>query len=546
MGIGSYTYVSIDGVDVSSHVINWRVPETLSDTIDRLELFMKKSVENVITLNNELEVIVKRGKTNVVADMDFYFRGSLISFAPKGATLEIIGQNKLRQWKRREVSKNYDINEDAEAGVLSAIMQDLGSTFGGLTTSVVSSSTLSRPITVYPCNKDKVWERIERLREVLNWVTRYDYSADQAVIEPKGNTVNSQILRYNTAGTTNILNIPKWESSSDDMVNSVTIMGRADQQIKTENFTGDGTTTTFTLVSTPFQTQITVDGAEQTLGAEGSGGTYHYYVKQHLKQIVFVTAPGNTLAIVVKYGLFKPPVANRVDQESIDLYCPDDPNNPGEKLAFEDTFVFQDVFTQDDAEQRAEEVLARFSRPLLSTLLMIPHLDDPIRAGESIQVVDDVNLISDFFIVTEIVHQWPEPTDMLHVGQERVFERNTLLATEERLQKLERREYQNVENITYVRDLIPGIRAFPYLIVYTRDTTPDGAWGKGFGNGTNSGTLAWGAAGALWQSSYTNSLAVHAVTWPDLQYEEDFTETFFVDSSNTTATVDTTNNQVTF
>jgi hypothetical protein len=77
-------------------------------------------------------------------------------------------------------------------------------------------------------------------------------------------------------------------------------------------------------------------------------------------------------------------------------------------------------------------------------------------------------------------------------------------------------------------------------LIYSRDTSFDGAWGKGFGDGTTRDDYDWGEAGGKWQSSYTNNLVLYSVIWENDQYEEDFTDDTLIDTGSSTATIDTT------
>lgn len=534
----SYTYVSIGGVDVSSYVMSWSLPETISQIIDELNLLLVKTVLDVVTLVNETEVIVKRGKTTDPDEMDFYFRGFIVVWSPKGVNFEIIAQNKLRQLKRRQVSYNYIASEDPTAGVLSAIVEDLVETWGELTANVTDSSTYSTAMQVYPCNNDYVFERVDTLRQVLNWVLRYDYENDTVILEPKGTYTATTILRYNKLGTTNILEPPKWDNDSTNMVNAVTIMGKATEGAKTDLFSGDGVTTVFTLSRTPNSIEVQVGGVQKTLGQGGSGGAYDFSVEQYNNTITFNSTSIPAVGvnnIQVDYMSFVPPTAIREDSDSIDVY--------GKS---QDTFVFQDCVTNQDCEKRAIEVLERFGQPFGKSSFPIPHFDEILHAGMNIPVADDENDVHGLFVITEIMHQWPDPVDIISLGQERIFEQNTAQSTEDRLQKLEKREYQNVTQVNTVKDANITARATVYGGALTRDVSFDGAWGKGFGDGTTRSNYTWGEVGAKWQGSYTNSTALWAVVWPDDLYEEDFLDDYFVDTGNTSATVDTTNGRVTF
>jgi len=544
MALGSLTYVEIGGVDVSDYVSTWSAPERLNVTVEEAEILLAGNVASVLTIDNEQTVVIKRGPTT--GSENIIFRGFVKLWSPKGAMIEVSVENKLGQLARKQITNTYDKDNDVQAGVLSAIVEDMVTSYGGLTITVTNSTGYARPLVVYPCNRDFVLERVDKLREVLDWVLRYDHTLDTVIFEPKGETINSTILQYNTDGSTNIHNVPKWEIDSVDMINKVEVIGRSLEGLKTETFSGDSSTTVFTLAGTPAQTEVFIGGTKQVLGIEGSSASYDYTVKQHLKQIVFSSAPTTgSDNVIVNYGSFTPISVILEDSESIENYGQTDPLT-GEKIPFERSFNYEDVVTVEDAEQRAEELLSRFSNPLKSTVLEIDHFSEVVRAGQSIRVIDAVNNIDEFFIVVEVLHRYPEPVDIIHVGQERFNDKNTLLAVEDRLKKLENREFKNIDYATIRKDLNKAFRLIPYSGVLHRDTSYDGAWGKGFGDGSSKNDYDWGEAGALWQNTYTNSPTTYSIVHPDNLYEEDFSTEDFLDSGNTTATFTIATQQVSF
>jgi len=544
--ISTKTHVEINGVDVSSYIVNWQVPERLNITIEEASILLAGNISEALTLNNEQTVLIQRGKTDGTEET--IFRGFVKMHSPKGATVEVIAENKLGQLGRRQVTNTYDKDVDPQAGILSEIAEDIITTYGGLTAAVTDSTASSRPLDVYICNRDNCLERIERLREVLDWVLRYDHENDNAIFEPKGNSEHPSVLRYNISGSSNVHNTPKWDIDSEGMVNRVEVVGRPLEDLKTELFSGDAAETTFTLAETPLQTEVFISGVKKILGVTDSTSTFDYTVKQHLKQIIFTSPPASdTNNIEVNYGVFRPISITLEDNDSIETYCPDDPLT-GEKLPFEKTYKMDDVVTVADAEKRAEEILAHLAQPIKSAVLEVDHQTTTIRAGMSIRVVDEVNGFDERFIVEDVDHRWPEPVDLVSVGQERIFQKNTLIAIEDRLKKVEKRELRNIDLVLIRKDSSKDVRVYGYNETQLRDVTVDGAWGKGFGDGV--GGLAdytWGETGAIWQNAYTNSPTKVAIVWPGDKAEEDFTDDNLIDTGTSTSTIDTsTDFDVTF
>lgn len=536
--VGSKSVVLVNGVDVSSKVVEWFTTERVVVLIDVASIVFSGDVETLVTLSNESSVVIKRGKTT--GDENVIFRGFIKIKRNEDINVVVDCEGKLGQAERRQVTNTYDKNNDPQAGVLSAILEDIMETYAGLSFTVTdSSSYLSTLIDVFPCNRDLCIERCEELRNVLDWVMRWDYDLDTGVFEPKGNTQHPVVFRHDTTGGTNVHNTPVWESDSATMVNEVEVIGRSQEETHTQSFTATASQTVFNLESTPGEVEVTVNGVKKVLGVLNSTVSYDYTVQQHLKTVTFESGMSGGETVVINYGRLKPVSVTLQNAESIETYCPTD-SVSGLKLPFQRTFKFEDVVTVVDAEVRAEELLAHYSSPLLNTIIEIDHQVTPVRAGMSLRMVDTVEGVDDFFTVTEVIHQWPEAVDIVNIGQERVYEKTTLLAVEDRLRKLERRELQNIDQINLRRDIEKSLRFYGCLLVYRRDTSVDGEWNRGFGNGVDSNTLNWNDTGAIWQTSFTNSELLYSVVWSNNKSEEDFTDSTLVDTATMTGTLNTT------
>lgn len=535
--VGSQTYVEVAGVDVTSKVISWFSTERLTVLIDVATIVFAGDVETLVSLTNKSNVVIKRGK--VTGSENVIFRGFIEVKRNDDLNVVVECQGKISQAARRQITNTYDKNNDPQAGVLSDIFEDIMETYAGLSFTVTDSSSYQgQLLDVYSCNRDFCLERCDELRQVLDWVIRWDYDNDIGLFEPKGTTVHPVVFRHNLTGGTTVHNTPVWERDSSSMVNEVEVVGRSQEEIHTQSFTASASQTVFTLDSTPGQTEVTVNGTKQVLGVPSSTETYDYTVQQHLKTVTFESAMSGGESVVINYGRLKPVSVTLQDPDSIDTYCPTDTVS-GEKLPFQRTFKFEDVVTVPDAEVRAEELLEHYKDPLLNTIIEIDHQTTPVRAGMSVRAVDTVEGIDDFFFVTEIVHQWPTPVDIVNIGQERVFDKETELAIEDRLRKLERREVQNIDFINLRRDIEKVFRMYGCMIIYRRDTSVDGEWGRGFGDGVDDNELGWGGTDAVWQNSWTESNVIYSVGWSDNLSEEDFTDDELIDTATMTGTLDT-------
>jgi len=531
---GSKTYVEINGVDVTDYVAWYEVTDSIREEIGEAKIFLGINVTDVIDIKNNDSVIIKRGK--VTGGEHYLFRGNVSLKSPKGMGFEVTAKNKLWQLQRREVTELYE-SSGSTGGVISEIAKDLIETYGGLTADVEDSGSefvFSR----FPCIRDKVLERLQKLRRILNWVLRYDPENDKVVFKNKGTELGSQILRINYDGTTNVGRVPKWDWDTEDIINSVTVVGAPVLEWRKETFNGDGSTKEFALSKTPEIVEVEVNGTRQVMGvADGTSGSYDFVVDKENKKIIFETAPGSgTDNVVVNYAIHVSITVTRRDENSIADYD-----------LSEDTFVYPDIRTVADAELKAQELLDRFSQPTPTTnQLPVEQTDEPIRAGQTLRVEDNINNVTTSLVVIRIAYRWPDIYDVIDIGQEPVMERRTIQDIEDRISKLEKIEARNIDFINRVVYLRDDVRCRAELEVQERDVSYDGAWGIGFGDGTTKKTYAWGESGGKWQDTYTNTPVTVSICHQDNQYEEEFVDTRFVISDETTATVDTANNEVRF
>ena len=81
----------------------------------------------------------------------------------------------------------YEVITDSQAGVISAIAEDLITSIGGLSARVVDSGSVL-VLQKFICNDDTVLERLQALAKVLNWQLYWDDSTEEVVFEPEGTT----------------------------------------------------------------------------------------------------------------------------------------------------------------------------------------------------------------------------------------------------------------------------------------------------------------------------------------------------------------------
>ena len=61
--IASQAYVTVAGVDVTDYVMELDYSVGIDDSIDEAKMLLKVDVQSAVTIVNNSEVIIKRGKT---------------------------------------------------------------------------------------------------------------------------------------------------------------------------------------------------------------------------------------------------------------------------------------------------------------------------------------------------------------------------------------------------------------------------------------------------------------------------------------------------
>lgn len=420
------TQVMLGGKNVTQFCIEWTREETYGDTIPFMELYFSRNVADVVTLSTELELVVYEWFQ--ATGYSKIWDGYVESFKPEGAKIRIIGRNKLADAIRKEITHVYDksvagpppdpANPD---GKISDIASDIIETYCGLTSEVQDSGetiTLSK----FVCNHADPLERLKKLQESLGWVLYYRDDTDKVYFEPKGFTTNSTVL---TVGT-NIIGIPKWTIAKDQMINDLTLEGAVLNETREELKSGDGSEKTFTVSSsevpdffdvyyessTDFSSTSPTQAWHQVgVTEEITIGDYDYTYDLKNKSITFdTTTPANSANnILIRYGISTPNPIHRTNDESISAY--------GRNKR---TITLTDVMNVEDAEQRCQLILDKFSQPFQTAKIKVLVSDSTWRVGQNVRVVDTVNSpnVDDTFVIIKIKKMYPGRIDEFTLGDQ--------------------------------------------------------------------------------------------------------------------------------
>ena len=526
-----YTEVLVAGNNVGPAIsgglgmmVKWRVNGlNYRQSSSRAIITLVKNVTNIFVPTINDSITIKRGTTTPTDYTAFI--GKIVKINEREGFLELECRDPMWELKHQIFTKSYDIGVDPEAGVISDIWADIV-TDGGLTASAQDSGIVN-VLDKFISNDDTRLERCETLASILDWQMFYDYTNDRARLEEKGSTVYATNLVVGV----NVQNVPIWETDKTKMLNKIKIKGAIVIGDKTETFDGTGAVTEFDLTEEPENTLVTVDAGagavEKLRGTLDATTTYDYRMDKDQKKLIFTVAPASgTDNVVITYG-YKVPMP----------IIGSNPTSITDNGLQEDAFEFEDVKTVDDATLRLRNLLANIGLPKLNTKLNVINQFD-IYPGYQVTVIDSFNNRTEQMNVNRMVLQWPEAFDVISVGDTRFDLDDFLDSISKRIRNLERKESVNETILNILFDLQNDVDQMNQLDIFTAspltnvlywDDANQGQWDNFKWNDGTSPTET------LSQRVHVNGI-----------YFEDFYDSDLVDTTETTATVDTSTHTVTY
>ena len=167
------TQVLIDSVDVTRYVINYEKEGTQDNCIAEIDISVVRNISELVTLSTGQTIEVYRGWTT--AYDEHVFSGYIESFEADSGKIKITGKDRMWDLVRKEVTTIYD-SSGAMGGKISAIFDDLVTTYGGLRTSATSIQDSGTTIILnrFICNHTDIMERCSNLSNVLTWQMYFD------------------------------------------------------------------------------------------------------------------------------------------------------------------------------------------------------------------------------------------------------------------------------------------------------------------------------------------------------------------------------------
>lgn len=518
------TEVKIASIDVSSYVTEWKIKQTYGTEIDQgyVKLSYSGYLNLIPTADVGATVTIKRG--TVSATDYFELDGYVTEIDKDGSHVTLFCAGKLINLTNSDINYSYDYDVDPSAGIGSEIFKDMINTYTDLTCDATSVQSTGSTLILkkFRCRSTDVYERVKALADIYDFQFYYNNDTALVYFEPIGFTASGVTL---TVGT-EVSEIGKWKFDTSQMVNNLTVRGAEQLVENTETFNGDGVTTTFQLAQVPNSVRVEVGGVLKVGGILGSTATYDYEVDQLNKQIVFVAGsiPGVGVGnVVITYDYPIPiPVSLRNDA-SITAYG-----------LYSTTKTFSDIQTVDDAINRGNSWLDKYSEPFISVSIKVPAISYGLKPGSTITVVDNYNNQNRLLVITSITKRYPHSYDEYDCGTEQYQTADFQSDVLNKIKRLEEQIAGESDLLINVRQPEQEVQILNTCIVETRDVTTDAIWDVDL----------WDAAS--WEGSYDGSTVRIRIAHNNNYYYETFGTTSFKDTVSTTATWDTTNHRVDF
>jgi len=458
--------VYLNGINVDAFRIDGRIEKTFGNAIPIVELNFTQNLTGLITLGTDVTLVILEAFPD--AQYKRIFFGYVESFKPDGAKIKIIGRNKLANTIRDEVTHVYDKTIASDpcypSGKLNLVAKDILVNYCDLNaddTTIQDSGTDIVLSNKFVCNHADPLERLKKLQETLDWILYYDDDTDYVYFEPKSFETNATVLEVGT----NIVGIPKWEETKDQMINDLTLEGAVMSEPRSEVKTGDASKVTFQLTDTNIPTHFEVyynasknyatasytqDEHQDGVPIGTAAGTFNYTFDLENRSITFTsfTPATSTNNILIKYWIETPNPIHRVENTSIGKYG-----------KYKKTITLSDVTSVEDAEKRSQTIIEKFSQPFTNGKFEAIVSDNTWREGQRVRVIDSVSspTVDKYFTIIKHIKKYPGNIDEFVVG-EKQWDLNEYLVNS--LERLKRLEESQTGDTTIVNELIDNIVSF--------------------------------------------------------------------------------------
>jgi len=409
------TEVIIDGTEISAdgtgRLRKYIIQETFGEAVSEAVIECSNGIyTDIPDLNPGKTITIKRGFTTKTDQ--FVFEGEVDRVVKDGATVVIYCKDLLNTLIKKTVTNSYDgVNFPSTDAKGSDIAENLIEEFGGMTATVIDTGSILT-LNKFICNGVDIFERLQTLANIYDYQFYYDPDDSTVHFEPKGYVSTSTIL-YVGGSNNNVTNVPKWDFDNSSCVNALTVKGAVQEVQDDEYFNGDGTSQqTFTLAKKPNVVQVFEDVAgtltQKTPGVENStAGSYDYEVDKENKEINATTnwtpASGSNNVKITYTNSIPVPV------------LVEDTESQGKYGIYAKEMFFSDIQTVQDAENKGNAYLEKYSEPFAGLMLKSGTLSD-FDAGTLVRVIDIINNEDRNLVINKVIKKYPYDGDELYLG----------------------------------------------------------------------------------------------------------------------------------
>lgn len=361
-------YYILNGVstDIISYVIDFKLEMELEKLLNKLTFKVSRHIDDLagfIGFDPHIEILLQFNGTGI-------FKGRLKTSNKKEYyTCEAFSCGEILS--RTVVQKVYT-NTTPEV-----IFEDLINTYTDLTPITTASGTTIERLLA----DGYIADIVGKLADALGYLIYTDYSKN-IYFKPRGNTTSAITIQRQTSGSNALFG--EWKREHNEMCNHIQVTGDTVNYNTRESFTGDFSSTIFTLTESPNTIKIAVDSSELT--------PEEYTVAKETKIVTLDSAPASSLPIVMDYIYSYPIYAARQDNTSIAQYG-----------RFSKVVTNKWLKTRPDATAYANNYIARYKDPLLyNNIVMNASYITSFTPGEQVRVIDDLESIDEYLVINKI------------------------------------------------------------------------------------------------------------------------------------------------
>ena len=504
-----------------------------NSTIDTTELSLSRNHNSIFDIGDDVSIGYYNAGDSFVAE----FNGDITSKQVNEELVMTMESYDGRIYRTEYVTAIY------EDEAIEDIVDDLITTYTDLTyaSSIATGLTLER----FVINTETVGEVLTRILKKLDWQIRTDNDAN-FYFEPSGSIAASVIL---TNGSNAFLQ-GEWVKNPNRLINSCVVRGDKAKFNTNETEVASASQTDFIVTyKITGNVRVTVDGTEKLGGQPGGTGTYDYSIDKEQKTIIFESGLTGGESVVVYYEYELPIKISATNEESISLYG-----------TFPKKITDNTLKTTSDARKLARSIVSIYGSPVTSGKLRVSW-DENVDIGQTVQVIDSFNSINQTFIVVNMEKNYPDGNKIISVGVEEFNSLDMNKDINDRIKRLEAEQDNSdvIQKYLSIKNNIDIVVKQGRIRTRTKSISGDTMIWNNADFGTWN-THKWGAIG---QESFilgsaaaelgTNKLGNRSSEWVVnfvSSYNNIMNERFnfdtYKDTTNTTATWNTTGEKVTF